>query len=73
MYCRYGFNAGSALTSSFVASTVVANTQIASSACSCVWLTLAWMRGKPNIEDILNGAIAGLAGTCLLTYSCICL
>eukprot|EP00045_Choanoeca_perplexa_P015424 m.193696 g.193696 ORF g.193696 m.193696 type:complete len:478 (+) comp16983_c0_seq4:75-1508(+) len=58
----YGFNAGSALTSSFVASTVVANTQIASSACSCVWLILAWMRGKPNIEDILNGAIAGLAG-----------
>jgi Amt family ammonium transporter len=58
----FGFNAGSALSSTFVASTVVANTQIASSACAAVWLVCASIYGRPNVEDILNGAIAGLAG-----------
>ncbi len=58
----FGFNAGSALSSTYLAASVVANTQIASSVCACVWLVLAWSRGRPNVEHILNGAIAGLAG-----------
>lgn len=58
----FGFNAGSALSSTYVAATVVANTQIASSISALVWLVLAWWRGRPNVEHLLNGAIAGLAG-----------
>lgn len=58
----FGFNAGSALSSTAIAALVVANTQIASCTCSCVWLVLSWFRGHPNVEDLLNGAIAGLAG-----------
>eukprot|EP01147_Barroeca_monosierra_P008619 gene8619-1032_t len=58
----FGFNAGTALSSTYIASSVIANTQIASTTCACVWLALAWYRGRPNVEDILNGAIAGLAG-----------
>eukprot|EP00049_Salpingoeca_infusionum_P011348 m.196271 g.196271 ORF g.196271 m.196271 type:complete len:540 (-) comp14906_c0_seq1:363-1982(-) len=58
----FGFNAGSALTSGWVAASVIANTQVASTTASCMWLLLAWLHGKPNVEDILNGAICGLAG-----------
>ncbi|EGD75890.1 ammonium transporter AmtA [Salpingoeca rosetta] len=58
----FGFNAGSSLTSGYITATVLANTQIASTSCACVWLLLSWYRGRPNVEEILNGAIAGLAG-----------
>eukprot|EP00053_Salpingoeca_punica_P013386 m.120945 g.120945 ORF g.120945 m.120945 type:complete len:457 (+) comp16190_c0_seq1:587-1957(+) len=58
----FGFNAGSALTSGSEASAVVSSTQIASAAASIVWLFLSWHHDKPNVIEVLNGAIAGLAG-----------
>lgn len=58
----FGFNAGSALTSTGLASLVVANTHVGASASGLVWLVLSGIRHKSNVIEIMNGAIAGLAG-----------
>jgi Amt family ammonium transporter len=58
----FGFNAGSALTSTGLASLVVANTHVGASASAVVWLVLSGLRHKTNVIEIMNGAIAGLAG-----------
>lgn len=40
----------------------MANTQIASATSGTVWLVLSSWLHKANVVDILNGAVAGLAG-----------
>lgn len=58
----FGFNAGSALSSTGLAALVVANTHVGASASAVVWLLLAGRRHKVNVLHVMNGAIAGLAG-----------
>ena len=59
----FGFNAGSALSSSGVAGNTVIVTHMASSVSALIWAGLSWIRtGKPSVVATINGAIAGLAG-----------
>ena len=59
----FGFNAGSALSSSSVAIAAIVNTQAAACASTVVWLIMHWIKHKkPSLVSLLNGSIAGLAG-----------
>ncbi len=58
----FGFNAGSALSSSGLAALVVANTHVAASASAVIWMLIEGCRRKVNVIQIMNGAVAGLAG-----------
>eukprot|EP00039_Didymoeca_costata_P018738 m.334752 g.334752 ORF g.334752 m.334752 type:complete len:478 (+) comp17426_c0_seq1:216-1649(+) len=58
----FGFNAGSALGANSVAIQAVINTQISAAFSAGVWLISAWFNGKPSARDIIDGAIAGMAG-----------
>eukprot|EP00047_Mylnosiga_fluctuans_P016062 m.51374 g.51374 ORF g.51374 m.51374 type:complete len:410 (-) comp6304_c0_seq2:92-1321(-) len=58
----FGFNAGSAVSSGALSGAVVANTQIAAAVSGCVWFLLSCRHGEPTLIQVLNGAIAGLAG-----------
>lgn len=59
----YFFNGGSALASNFQAANALLNTHIAACMGGLVWVTLSYFRDNQfHLLDILNGALAGLAG-----------
>lgn len=58
----FGFNGGSALSSSTVAVAAFIATHMAAAAAATVWAVLEWIFGKrPTVLGIISGAIAGLA------------
>ena len=59
----YFFNAGSSLSANFQAANALLNTHVAACMGGLVWVTLSYFRdGQFHLLDILNGALAGLAG-----------
>jgi Amt family ammonium transporter len=57
----FGFNAGSALSSSLLAANAFVATHLAASMGTIVWAGLEWFfRGKPSILGACSGAVAGL-------------
>jgi ammonium transporter, Amt family len=57
----FGFNAGSALCASGLATLAFANTQIATACAAIAWPLAEWaLRGKPTVLGGLSGAVAGL-------------
>ncbi len=57
----FGFNGGSALSPSAIASIAFLNTDISASTAMVVWMLMSWLhKGKPSIIGALTGAIAGL-------------
>lgn len=59
----FGFNAGSALSASGLASTAFVTTHFAAAAAMLIWTAIEWVRhGKPTILGAISGAVAGLVG-----------
>jgi Amt family ammonium transporter len=59
----FGFNGGSALSSSSLAATAFVNTTIAASAGGLTWMLIEWiLRGKPTAIGIASGFLGGLVG-----------
>jgi ammonium transporter, Amt family len=57
----FGFNAGSALSASGLASSAFVATHLAAAAAVFGWLIAEWMRnGKPSVLGGISGAVAGL-------------
>jgi Amt family ammonium transporter len=57
----FGFNAGSALSASGLATLASINTQLAASAATITWPLAEWIvRGKPTVLGAISGAVAGL-------------
>jgi Amt family ammonium transporter len=57
----FGFNAGSAVSSSELAATAFVNTNTAAAAAALGWLVVEWLRvGKPTMLGGASGAVAGL-------------
>jgi len=57
----FGFNAGSAVTSSPLAGAAMLNTQVATAAAALAWTLIEWMeRKKPSMLGLASGAVAGL-------------
>ncbi len=58
----FGFNAGSALAASGLASSAFVNTHLASAMGALTWMAVEWKRsGKPSVLGIVSGSVAGLA------------
>ena len=59
----FGFNAGSALNASGLASSAFVSTHFGAAAAACAWLLVEWMViGKPSMLGAISGAVAGLVG-----------
>lgn len=58
----FGFNAGSALGANKFAIQAIINTQIGACFSATVWLICGWLEEKPSVLDVMNGAVAGMAG-----------
>ena len=59
----FGFNAGSALSSSGLATNAFVTTHFAAAAAMLVWTTIEWIKhGKPTVLGAISGAVAGLVG-----------
>ncbi len=59
----FGFNAGSALNASGLASSAFVSTHFGAAAAACAWLIVEWMViGKPSMLGAISGAVAGLVG-----------
>ncbi len=59
----FGFNAGSALAASGLATSAFVNTHFAAAAAALGWLAAEWIRnGKPSALGGISGAVAGLVG-----------
>jgi ammonium transporter, Amt family len=59
----FGFNAGSALGASAVASNAFVTTHFAAAAATLGWVVAEWLRhGKPTVLGAISGAVAGLVG-----------
>jgi Amt family ammonium transporter len=57
----FGFNAGSALTSSGLASLALVNTHVAAAAGALSWPAVEWIKhGKPSSLGVASGLVAGL-------------
>jgi len=57
----FGFNAGSAVSSSELAATAFINTNTAAAAATLGWMAAEWLRsGKPTVLGAASGAVAGL-------------
>jgi Amt family ammonium transporter len=57
----FGFNAGSAVTSSVNAGMAMAATQIATAAAALAWMGAEWVIAKkPSVLGMISGAVAGL-------------
>jgi len=57
----FGFNAGSALGSNYLAAGAFVTTHVAAAAASLAWMLLEWLhRGKPTTLGVASGAVAGL-------------
>ena len=57
----FGFNAGSALTSSGLAASAFVTTNTAAAAAAFTWMIVSWLHRCPTILGTVTGAIAGLA------------
>jgi ammonium transporter, Amt family len=58
----FGFNAGSALNASPLATSAFVNTQFAAAAAAIGWVVTEWLQnGKPTALGAISGAVAGLA------------
>jgi Amt family ammonium transporter len=58
----FGFNAGSALSAGFIATSAFVVTNTASCAAAFTWILLEWkFKGAPTVLGAVTGAIAGLA------------
>lgn len=59
----FGFNAGSALSASGLASNAFVTTHLAAATAMLMWTALEWVRnGKPTALGAISGAVAGLVG-----------
>jgi len=59
----FGFNAGSALNASGLASSAFVATHFGAAAAAMAWLLVEWMVvGKPSMLGAISGAVAGLVG-----------
>jgi Amt family ammonium transporter len=57
----FGFNAGSALSASGLATSAFAATHVAAAAATLGWMLAEWMKhGKPTVLGAISGAVAGL-------------
>ena len=57
----FGFNAGSALAASGLATSAFVNTHFAAASAACAWAVAEWIRnGKPSALGAISGAVAGL-------------
>ncbi|MDT7780047.1 MAG: ammonium transporter, Amt family [Acidobacteriota bacterium] len=57
----FGFNAGSALGASSLATSAFVTTHFASAAAALGWMAIEWVRlGKPTVLGAISGAVAGL-------------
>jgi Amt family ammonium transporter len=57
----FGFNAGSALSASGLASSAFISTHFAAAAATLGWLLIEWIKtGKPTVLGAISGAVAGL-------------
>ncbi len=57
----FGFNAGSAVTSSALAGSAFMNTQVATAMAALTWMIVEWIhRKKPTLLGLCSGAVAGL-------------
>lgn len=57
----FGFNAGSALSASSLATSAFVTTHFASAAAALGWAGVEWLRlGKPTVLGAISGAVAGL-------------
>ena len=57
----FGFNAGSAVTSSALAGSAFMNTQVATATAALAWMVVEWIeRKKPTLLGLCSGAVAGL-------------
>jgi Amt family ammonium transporter len=57
----FGFNAGSALASSAIASLALVNTHVAAAAAAFSWVAAEWIRqSKPSTLGVASGLVAGL-------------
>ena len=59
----FGFNAGSALSASGLASNAFVTTHFAAASAMLAWTCVEWLRnGKPSVLGAISGAVAGLVG-----------
>lgn len=59
----FGFNAGSALSASGLASTAFVTTHFAAAMAMLMWTAFEWVKhGKPTVLGAISGAVAGLVG-----------
>ena len=59
----FGFNAGSALNASGLATSAFVTTHFAAAAAACSWSAAEWIKnGKPTALGAISGAVAGLVG-----------
>src|SRR5208282_3608388 len=57
----FGFNAGSALAASSLATSAFVATHFATAAAALAWMIVEWIRtGKPSVLGAISGAVAGL-------------
>ena len=57
----FGFNAGSALAATGLATSAFVNTHFAAAAAACAWAGAEWIRsGKPSALGAISGSVAGL-------------
>jgi Amt family ammonium transporter len=57
----FGFNAGSALAASSLATSAFVATHFATAAAALAWMVVEWIRtGKPSVLGAISGAVAGL-------------
>jgi Amt family ammonium transporter len=59
----FGFNAGSALSASSLATNAFVTTHFAAASAMLAWTCVEWFRnGKPSVLGAISGAVAGLVG-----------
>jgi ammonium transporter, Amt family len=59
----FGFNAGSALSASSLATNAFVTTHFAAASAMLAWTCVEWLRnGKPSVLGAISGAVAGLVG-----------
>ena len=59
----FGFNAGSALNASGLATSAFVATHFGAAAAACAWTVAEWIKtGKPTALGAISGAVAGLVG-----------
>ena len=59
----FGFNAGSALSASSLATNAFVATHFAAASAMLIWVIIEWLKhGKPTVVGAISGAVAGLVG-----------